>query len=207
MKQITLIKRLAEYDRFSGRHVYTSSDLASICHEDTLRALQATLARLVRAGVLQRAAKDVYVFGLSVHRGSGHTIEHIANDLRRGHHNYVSLESALSEYGVIAQVPIDQTTVMTTGRRGVYKTPYGVIEFTHTGLSDVDIRDSVKYVGRPLNLATCRAAVRDLRKVGRNTHLINEEEIQDEEISENELRRGHLYLPRTAIRQVPFVIF
>ncbi len=41
------------------------------------------------------------------------------------------LESALSEYGVISQIPIDRLTIMTTGRKGHYKTPYGTIEFTH----------------------------------------------------------------------------
>ncbi len=182
MKQLTVIKRLADIDRRSGRHVYTGEDLASLCHEDNLRALQATVARLVRSGVLERAARNVFVYALSPNRGSGYTIEHIAVALRRGERSYVSLESALSEYGVILQVPIDRTTVMTTGRKGVYKTPYGVIEFTHTERSGSDIRASVKDVGRPLKLATCRAAIRDLRRVGRNTHLIDEEEIEDEEI-------------------------
>ncbi len=33
-----------------------------------------------------------------------------------GEYNYVSLESMLSEYGLISQIPIDRLTVMTTGR-------------------------------------------------------------------------------------------
>lgn len=39
----------------------------------------------------------------------------------RGEYNYISLESALSEYGIISQIPIDRLTIMTTGRKGEYK--------------------------------------------------------------------------------------
>ena len=180
MNQVAVIKRLAEQDRQSGRHVFTGGDLASICHEDHPRALAASLQRLVQKEVLQRAARNVYVFALSVHRGSGHTIEHIAKAMRRGHYNYLSLESALSEYGVISQIPVDRITVMTTGRKGEYKTPYGVIEFTHTKRSLREILGCIRDVGRPLKLAGSAAALRDLRRVGRNVHLVDESAICDE---------------------------
>ena len=181
MNQIAVIKRLAEHDRQSGRHVFTGGDMASICHEDQPRALAASLRRLVQGQVLQRAARNVYVFALSAHRGSGHTIEHIARALRRGHYNYLSLESALSEYGVISQVPVDRITVMTTGRKAEYRTPYGVIEFTHTKRSQREILGCIRDVGRPLKLASRRAAFRDLRRVGRNVHLVDESELEDEQ--------------------------
>jgi len=47
----------------------------------------------------------------------------------------------LSEYGVISQIPLDRLTVMTTGRKGIYKTIYGTIEFTHTKRSVENILD------------------------------------------------------------------
>ncbi len=62
----------------------------------------------------------VYPFTLSRHKG-GNTIEYVAKSLRRGEYNYISLESALSKYGVISQIPIDRLTVMTTGRKGTLK--------------------------------------------------------------------------------------
>lgn len=61
---------------------------------------------------------------------------------------------------------------MTTGRKGEYKTRYGVIEFTHTKKSVPDIIDSIRSVGRPLRIATQETAIRDLKRVGRNVHLI-----------------------------------
>src|SRR5690554_5285457 len=98
---------------------------------DSARSVQATVHRLVASGILESPTKGVYIYALSKHQGL-HTIEWIARALRRGHYNYVSLESALSRYGVISQVPVGRITVMTTGRKGVYETPYGTIEFTHT---------------------------------------------------------------------------
>ncbi len=80
----------------------------------------------------------------------------------------------LSEYGAISQVPIDRLTVMTTGRRGTYTTPYGTIEFTHTSRGLPDILVGSREVGRPLRLATPQTAWRDLKRVGRNIHIMDE---------------------------------
>ena len=67
--------------------------------------------------ILIRALNGVYVFALSRHLSTD-TLELIARTARRGEYNYVSLESALSEYGIISQVPIDRLAIMTTGRKG-----------------------------------------------------------------------------------------
>ncbi|MCJ8272078.1 MAG: hypothetical protein MJK04_22115, partial [Psychrosphaera sp.] len=104
-----------------------------------------------------------------------HTIERVAVALRRGEYNYVSLESALSEYGVISQIPNDRITIMTTGRKGTYDTPWGTLEFTHTKRSVSDIVDNIHTVERPLRMASVQAAWRDLKRVGRNTHLVDME--------------------------------
>lgn len=174
MKQSNAIKQLNEFD-LKGRYVYSSGDLAKLFPDESDRSRQATIKRLVDSGILERASKGVYVYSLSRNRG-GDTIEQVARTLRRGEYNYISLESALSEYGVISQIPVGRITVVTTGRKGEYKTPYGVIEFTHTKRSVADILASVQDRNRPLRVATKEAALRDLKRVGRNTHLIDPEE-------------------------------
>nr|WP_230677168.1 hypothetical protein [Vibrio owensii] len=131
-----------------------------------------TLKRLVKNQILERVARGIYLYTLSRDRFSSNTLEIIAKTLRRGEYSYVSLESALSEYSVISQIPVDRLTVMTTGRKGEYKTRYGVIDFTHTKKSVPDIIDSIRSVGRPLRIATQETAIRDLKRVGRNVHLI-----------------------------------
>ncbi|MCF9158081.1 hypothetical protein J7919_23515, partial [Vibrio parahaemolyticus] len=67
-----------------------------------------------------------------------------------------------------SQVMTDRITIMTTGRKGEFRTPYGVIEFTHTKRDDIDIINNTITSARPLRIAT----LRDLKRVGRNTHLI-----------------------------------
>jgi hypothetical protein len=90
---------------------------------------------------------------------------------------YVSLESRLSEAGVISQVTT-ALTCMTTGSPGQFDTPWGTIEFTHTDRpvvvgTDVHVRDD------GVLEATAERAARDLRRVGRNTDLIDEATLAD----------------------------
>ena len=172
MKKAEAIKKLIEYDRH-GRYVFTNNDLAKIFHEDNERTLRAGIKRLLDDGLLIRAINGVYVNSLAQSKGSD-TLEQIAKSIRRGEYNYVSLESALADFSVISQIPVDRLTVMTTGRSAEYKTPFGTIEFIHTKRSPMDILENTQQVGRALRLATKEAAFRDLKRVGRNTHLVNE---------------------------------
>ncbi|HGZ6819045.1 TPA: hypothetical protein ACOLZW_002852, partial [Vibrio parahaemolyticus] len=103
------LDRLHKFDR-RGIHVYRKSDLRRLFFDDSLTAFQQSLPRLVKAGVLERVCNGVYVFSYSRHK-DGYTIEYIAKCLRRGEYNYISLESALSEYSVISQVMTDRITI------------------------------------------------------------------------------------------------
>ncbi len=179
MKQELAIRRFNELDS-KDRYVFLHRDLAKIFHEDSERSLNDSLARLVKAGLLERVARGVYVYALSKNKNSSKTIEHIAIALRRGDYNYISLESALSAYGVISQIPVNRLTIMTTGAKGLYKTNYGVIEFTNTKRSIKDILKQSITTGRPLRLASKEAALRDLKRVGRNTHLVDMEAMKDD---------------------------
>lgn len=179
MKQFDALQKLSAYDR-QGRYVYALSDLRKIFHEDTEIALRAGIKRLIKDGVLVRASNGVFVYALAQSKG-GNTLEQIACTIRRGEYNYVSLESALSEYGAISQIPMDRLTVMTTGRSGEFKTPFGTIEFTHTKRNMIDVLDNSVDVARPLRLATMNAALRDLKQVGRNLHLLDDEVINADE--------------------------
>ena len=168
MKKWDAIQVISEFDK-QGRFVFTKHDLAKLFPNDHLKTLEESLNRLVKAGILVRACRGIYV-NERAQSMDGYLIEHIAKALRRGEYNYVSLESILSEYGLISQIPVSHLTVMTTGRSGVYKTPYGVIEFTHTKRPIMDLLNSMRKVEkRPLRVATKAAAVRDLNRVGRNT--------------------------------------
>lgn len=179
MNQARAALVLRQWDA-KGRYVFTRGALSKLFAEDSGKTFTESLSRLVKTGVLVRACRGVYV---NPHASSfdSRVIERVAQALRPGEYNYVSLESALSEYGAISQIPIDRVTVMTTGRKGIYKTPYGVIEFTHTQRPVTDILEHIHRVeGRPLRVASLSAAWRDLKRVGRNTALVDMDNIADE---------------------------
>ena len=179
MNQTLAARVLREWDA-KGRYVFTRSVLARLFSDDSAKTFTEGLGRLVKTGTLVRACRGVYV---NPHARSfdSRVIERVARALRPGEYNYVSLESALSEYGAISQIPIDRVTVMTTGRKGIYETPYGVIEFTHTQRPVADILEHIHSVeDRPLRVASKAAAWRDLKRVGRNTALVDLESVADE---------------------------
>jgi len=174
MKKLQAIQVIRTVDK-KGKFVFSKHDLAKLFPNDNRKTFEEGLNRLVKSGLLVRACRGVYV-NPDAQSMNSYIIEHIAKVLRRGKYNYISLESMLSEYGMISQIPIDRLTVMTTGRSGTYKTPYGIIEFTHTQRSTMDILNSIKKIAdRPLRVATKEAAVRDLKRVGRNINLLNQE--------------------------------
>lgn len=180
MNRLELLHRLSPLEQ-RGVVVFTKGDLEKVFPEEQEKALEKSLERMRRDELLVRAARGVYVFGPAVPRHRGWIIEHIAQALRPGDFNYVSLESILSEYGVISQIPMDRLTVMTTGARGLHHTPFGTIEFTHTRRSLPDLLERTLVVpGRPLRIAKKSAAIQDLRRVGRNLDLVDWEEVADE---------------------------
>jgi hypothetical protein len=179
MRQSEATEVLRRWDR-KGRYVFTRGTLAKLFPQDSPKTFAEGLNRLVKGGLLVRSGRGVYV---NPHAQSldSRTIERIAQALRPGEYNYVSLESMLSEYGDISQIPVDRLTVMTTGRKGVYRTPYGTIEFTHTARPVSDILPHIKQVdGRPLRIASREVAWRDLKRVGRNVRMVNREVSGDE---------------------------
>lgn len=177
MNQRQAIRILRALDE-TGRYVFRRQHLRACFHEDSEKTFAAGLARLVKAGVLTRAARGVYVHDRARCRDS-RTIERIAAALRPADLSYVSLESALSEYGVISQIPMDRITLMTTGREGEIRTPYGTIEFVHTKRDPNELRQATLPSDRPLRMAKIDTAIRDLRRVGRNLHLIDPEALQE----------------------------
>lgn len=180
MKKIHLIRNLAQLDR-RGLYVLSRRDIEKLYPEEGDKAMEKSLVRMVEDGLLQRVAKGIYLNPTATSKNRW-VAEEVAKALRPGHLSYVSLESILSEYGAISQIPINRMTVMTTGKSGVVETPYGMIEFTHTKRKAAEIiRRTMLPKGRPLRIATKEAAVKDLLRVGRNSNMIIQNEAEDED--------------------------
>ena len=164
------MQKLAEVDR-RGVWAFTPATFSALLGDPEPNYLKLRMKRLADQGVLIRAARGVYV---NPHARSLPSDVRLAltRFLRPRELTYVSLESKLSEAGVISQVAT-VLTCMTTGSPGRLDTPWGAIEFTHTDRhiafgTDVQMGDE----GMPQ--ATVERAARDLRRVGRNTDLIDE---------------------------------
>lgn len=177
------MNKLDEMDR-RGVWAFTAATFSALLGNPEQNYLKLKMKRLADGGVLTRAARGVYV---------NPRARSLPNDVRGGlirflrprEVTYVSLESKLSEAGAISQVTT-VLTCMTTGSTGLFDTPWGAIEFTHTdrpvGLgTDVYVRDD------GVLEATLERAARDLRRVGRNVDLIDEptliEAIREEKAS------------------------
>jgi hypothetical protein len=172
MRQIELIRALDQLEKMQ-RHVIASKRFAKLFPSDSKQSYEMGITRAVRNGLLVRGAYGVLVNPRSRYFGQ-YTLEWIARSMRPADISYVSLETVLSQHGVISQIMIDRITIMTTGRSGEIKTQYGVIEFTHTKRSFLDIVASTYEIdGQPLKIATVKTALRDLRRVGRNMHLVD----------------------------------
>ena len=154
--------------------IFTSNDLALLLKETLTPNFSKLLHRATKAGVLVNICRNLYANPLVPPGGSG-VLEKIALLLHWNKFIFVSLESQLSHLGRISQVLINHLTLMTTGRSGKIKTLYGTIEFTHTSQSFEAMKDDLYFDS---NIGIFRAkekkAIKDLKRVGRNTHLLEE---------------------------------
>lgn len=193
MKAIESIRILERWGR-QGRHVFRLEDLRKLMApaERTFneKSFSEGIRRLVSAGILERVANGVYVSQQGGGPPGSRLLEQIAVAIRRGAWSYVSLESALSEYGAISQIPVSRITVMTTGRAGSFDTPYGVIEFTHTSRTPAEILEGTVDADRPLRLATPLTAWRDLQHVGRNLDMVSVTELAELGLSMDDITLG-----------------
>ena len=169
------MQKLDEIDR-RGVWAFTPATFSALLGYPEPNYLKLMMKRLADQRVLVRAARGVYV---------NPRARSMPNDVRGGlirflrprEVTYVSLESKLSEAGAISQVAT-VLTCMTTGSPGRFDTPWGAIEFTHTDRpialgTDVHARDD------GVLEATVERSARDLRRVGRNTSLIDEETLAE----------------------------
>jgi hypothetical protein len=189
MRQSLLLQQLDAVDR-GGVWAFTSATFAALLGEPAPNYRKLMMKRLADQGVLTRAARGVYVNPRA--RSMPRDVRGgLIRFLRPRELSYVSLEWSLSEAGVISQAATT-LTCMTTGSPGRFDTPWGAIEFTHTDHpilvgTDAHIRED------GVLQATVERAARDLRRVGRNTGLMDEQalvkSIRDEKGDEQQGRR------------------
>jgi hypothetical protein len=189
MKRLELSKKLMDADR-QGVWAFTLPSFGALFEKKDPNYIKLMMKRLADQGVLTRAARGTYINPLA---------RSLPSDIRRGlirflrprEISYVSLESKLSEAGVISQIATT-LTCMTTGASGTFETPWGIIEFTHTD-RDIDVGKDVYFGDDGTLEATVGRAARDLRRVGRNVDLIDPETLPDAVSEEQSLDRQSVH--------------
>lgn len=180
MKLTTTMNGLRPLER-RGIRVLSKNDLAKLEPGQHPKALEKSIQTALNAGLIERAARGFYVIKAAAERSPSYLLDELARAMRPGQMCYLSLESVLSQHGIISQIPINTITVMTTGRSGRIETPYGVVDYVHTKRPLRSILDNtVTDPKQPLRIATRQAALRDLLRVGRNTNMIDWDELKEQ---------------------------
>lgn len=138
------------------------------------------LSRAVKAGILCRICKGIYFYPVRDYP-QGNLLFHAAARLRAGELNYISLETVLSDAGVISQVPIQWITVMTSGRSHIVDCgEFGRIEFVHTVRKPRDLAGELTYdANRHMWRASVGLALRDMKVTRRSLDLVDEEVLSE----------------------------
>lgn len=156
-------------------YIFTLQDLRSLYPEMTNTAFKTLLSRTVQAGHLSKVCRGLYLYKRAKKQFIGLILFHAAALLRADQFNYISLETALSDVGVISQIPINWITIMSSGRSNKISCgEFGTIEFVHTNQKPNDILNQLTYDTQcKLWRASVPLALRDMKATHRNCDLID----------------------------------
>lgn len=161
-------------------YLFTPSDLSSILPKQNRASLQIILSRAVKSGLLQRVCRGLYMYP-EANPQNGLLLYHAAARLRAGDFNYLSLESVLSDAGVISQMPMGWIALMSSGRNRIVDCGrFGRIEYIHTQRSASKLARQLSWDSRiQLWRASVALALKDLKHTRRSDDLIDWELVND----------------------------
>nr|WP_298136259.1 type IV toxin-antitoxin system AbiEi family antitoxin domain-containing protein [uncultured Pseudomonas sp.] len=167
---IRALARLANEERY----LFTPDDLRALVPDISDGAYKTLLSRAASEGHLVRVCRGLYMFE-PANPSNGLLLFHAAARLRATQFNYISLETALSDAGVISQIPINWITLMSSGRSSAISCGrWGTIEFVHTKQKPQELIDQLRYDPRcRLWRASPQQALRDMKAARRNRDLID----------------------------------
>ncbi len=156
------------------RYLFTPADMRALLPSLGDEAYRALLSRAARGGRLERVCRGLYLYR-PARPADGRLLFHAAARLRAHEFNYISLETALSDCGIISQVPQSWVTIMSSGRSNVIDCGrWGSIEFVHTRQKAANIAGQLVYDSLcGMWRASPAQALRDMRAARRNLDLID----------------------------------
>ena len=180
MQGIRQLETALHEQRETCGNLFSIADLNMILPHLDAGAFRAVLWRAEKAGLLKRVCRGLYTYS-RIPMLQGLVLYRAVSKLRPLCMNYLSLESVLSDAGVISQVPMNWVSLMSSGRSHVVDCgDYGHIEFVHTAQRPDDVAGELVYdPARRLWRASVRQALRDMKATRRSLELVDEEVLHE----------------------------
>lgn len=155
-------------------YLFKAQDLRALFPSLSDSAFKSLLSRAAKVGLLTRVCRGIYFYK---EKGSEDALllYHVAALLRAESFNYISLESTLSNEGIISQIPPQRISIMSSGRSSIVSCgKYGVIEFVHTKQKPEDLIDELIYDEKyKMWCANIPLAIQDMKNTRRKSDLID----------------------------------
>lgn len=180
MQSIQKLAKTLESLADSEHYLFSLSDFYQLFPGMRVDALRVLLGRAVKSELLARVCRGIYLYPKSGYR-KGLELYQTAARLREDTFCYLSLESVLSEEGIISQIPFGWITLMTGGRSGVINCGRrGNIEFIHTKKSPESVSPLLVYDRRyRLWRARVSLALEDMKAARRSMDLVDWEAVNE----------------------------
>jgi hypothetical protein len=174
MQQIKYFSRWLSKNANEKHYLFTSQNLRSLFRNLSDTAFKTLLSRAARSDLLIRVCRGVYLFKQAL-PSDGLLLFHIAAILRANEFNYISLETVLSDSGIISQIPTNSISIISSGRSSIISCgEFGTIEFVHTTQKPADLIKELNYDNNcGLWRANISLALRGMKQTRRNCDLIN----------------------------------
>jgi len=174
MQPIKLLAHILEELADPEHYLFTLRDLSGALSGLSASALKALVVRAEKNDLLRRVCRGLYLYP-KVAYPAGLLLYHAASRLRAHDFKYLSLESVLSDAGVISQVPMNWITLMSSGRSYTFDCgDYGHIEFIHTKKSPGRLESQMQYDLRcRLWRASVVLALQDMKQTRRSMDLVD----------------------------------
>jgi len=180
MQPIKKLTTILESITDEEHYLFTLSDLHGAMPEQSTSGFKALVCRGEKDGLLKRVCRGLYLYP-KVNYPQGLLLFHAAARVRAGEFNYISLESALSDAGVISQIPMNWITIISSGRTTTLPCgTFGTIEFIHTKRMPENLASQLIYDTRcRLWRASVELALKDMKVTRRSTDLVDMERVNE----------------------------
>lgn len=174
MQPIKVLDKWLKKNINKQKYLFALQDLRALFPQLTNSAFKTLISRAASSGHLTRICRGIYLYK-EAFNNDGLLLFHVAALLRATEFNYISLETVLSDLGIISQVPINSVSLMSSGRSNIISCgEFGSIEFVHTNQKPMNLIKQLTYdEDCGLWRANAELAIRDMKVTHRNCDLID----------------------------------